>query len=76
MKANPGKYHLLLSGSDSSKITKWYGIETASSISPKLWENVPTEIKNPKALEELTCELKVRFPKAVLARYVNCSLNM
>ena len=29
MKANPGKYHLLLSGSDSSKIT--IGIKTISS---------------------------------------------
>ena len=36
MKANPGKYHLILSGNDSSKIT--VGNETISSSKcEKLW---------------------------------------
>ena len=42
-----------------------YGVETASSIGPKLWYKVPTE------MTDLKCELKVRFPKTVLARYIN-----
>ena len=32
--------------------TERYGIETTSFIGPKLWDKVPTEIKNSKSLEE------------------------
>ena len=32
--------------------TESYGIETASSAGPNLWDKVPTEIKNSKSLEE------------------------
>ena len=53
--------------SRSIPCTEEYDIETASSIGLKLWEKVPTDIKY---------ELRVRFPKTVPARYVNCSLNM
>ena len=56
--------------------TERYGIETASSIGPKLWDKVPTEIKNSKSLRNLKCKLRAGFSKTVLARYVNCSLNM
>ena len=56
--------------------TERYGIETASSIGPKLQNKVPTEIKIPNPLRNLKCELKVGFPETVLARYANCSLNM
>ena len=52
------------------------GTEAASSIVLKLWHKVPTETKIPNPLRNLKCELKVGFPKTVLARYVNCSLNM
>ena len=39
--------------------TERYGIETVSSIGPKLWDKVPTEIKIPNYLRNLKCELKV-----------------
>ena len=32
--------------------TERYGIETTSSIGPKLWDKVPTGIKSSKSLEE------------------------
>ena len=53
-----------------------YGMETASSIGPKLCNKASTEIKDSKSLEEFKCELKVGFSKTVLGRYVKCSLNM
>ena len=54
-----------------------YVIETASSIGPKLWDKVPTEIKNSKSYEEFKVQIKSWvFPKTVPARYANCSLNM
>ena len=56
--------------------TERNGTETAFSIGQKLWDKVPTEIKNSKTLEEFKARIKVGFPKTVLARYVNCLLNM
>ena len=42
-----------------------------------LWVyKVPTEIIIPNLLRNLKHELRVEFPKTVLARYVNCSLNI
>ena len=35
-----------------------YGIESASSISPKLWDKVHTEIKNSESLEEVKVQIK------------------
>ena len=43
--------------------TEKYGIETASSIGPKLWDNVPTEIKNSKYLEEFKTRIMSWVPK-------------
>ena len=43
--------------------TERYGIETASSIGPKLWDKVPTEIKNSKSLEEFKVRIKSWVPK-------------
>ena len=40
-----------------------YAIETASSIGPKLWDKVPTEIKNSKSLEEFKARIKSCVPK-------------
>ena len=48
--------------SRSIPFTERYGIETASSMGPKLWNKVPTEIKNSKSLEEFK-ELRFGFPK-------------
>ena len=62
--------------SHSIPCTKRYGIETASSIVLKLWGKVLTEIKFPNFLRNLNHKLRVGFPKTLLARYVNCSLNM
>ena len=58
----------------SMPCTEKYGIETASSIGPKLWNKVLTEIKIPNPLRNLKCELKVGFPKTVLASYVTMNL--
>ena len=38
--------------------TERYGIETASSIGLKLWEKVPTEIKNSKSFQEFKVQVK------------------
>ena len=38
--------------------TERYGIETASSVGPKLWDKFPTEIKNFKSLEEFEVRIK------------------
>ena len=43
--------------------TERYSIETASSIGPKLWDKVPTEIKNSKSLEEFKARIKSWVPK-------------
>ena len=40
-----------------------YGIETASSIGPKLFDKVPTEIKSSKSLEEYKAQIKSLVPK-------------
>ena len=53
--------------------TERYLIERASSIGPRLWNKIPTKIKNSNW--NLNCDLTVGFPKTVLARYVKCSLN-
>ena len=37
--------------------TKRYGIETASSIDPKLWDKFPTEIKNSKSPDEFKVQI-------------------
>ena len=42
----------------SMPCTERYGIETASSIGPKLWDKVPTEIKHSKSLEQFTVRIK------------------
>ena len=44
--------------------TERYGIETASSVGPKLWDKVPTEIKNSKSLEEFKARIKSWVPKS------------
>ena len=44
--------------SRSIPCTERYGIVTASSIDPKLWDKVPTEIKNSKSLEEFKARIK------------------
>ena len=44
--------------SRSIQCTERYGIETASSIGPKLQDQVPTEIKNSKSLEEFKARIK------------------
>ena len=43
--------------------TEKYGTETTSSIGPKLWNKVPTEIKNSKSLEEFKVRIKSWVPK-------------
>ena len=43
--------------------TERYSIETRSSIGPKLWDKVPTEIKNSKSLEEFKARIKSWVPK-------------
>ena len=43
--------------------TESYGIETASSIGAKLWDKVPTEIKNSKSLEKFKVRIKIWVPK-------------
>ena len=43
--------------------TERYGIETASSIGPKLWDKASTEIKNSKSLEEFKVRIKSWVPK-------------
>ena len=40
-----------------------YGIQTTSSIVPKLWAKFPTEIKDSKSLEEFKVQIKTYFPK-------------
>ena len=54
--------------SRSIPCTERYGIETASSIGPKLWDKVPTELKNSKSLEEFKARIKSWVPR-------NCSCN-
>ena len=49
--------------------TERYGIETASSIGSKLWDKVSIEIK------KFEIQFQFQIP-TVLARHVNCSLNM
>ena len=44
--------------SRSIPCTERYGIVTASSIDPKLWNKVPKEIKNSKSLEEFKARIK------------------
>ena len=48
----PYNLRILSKCNHSITFTERYGIETASSIGPKLWDKVPTEIKNSKFLEE------------------------
>ena len=55
--------------------TERYETETASFIVPKLWEKVQ-EIMNFKCLRNIKYELRVELPKIVLARSLNCTLNM
>ena len=43
--------------------TKKYGIETASSVVPKLRDKIPMEIKNSKSLEEFNVGIKSWVPK-------------
>ena len=43
--------------------TERYGIEATSSIGPKLWDQVHTEIKNSKSLEEFKARIKSWIPK-------------
>ena len=52
--------------------TERYGIETASSIGPKLWDKASTEIKNSKSLEEFKVRIKGWVPKNCL--YKICKL--
>ena len=40
-----------------------YGIAGASSIGLKLWDKVPTEIKNSKSLEEFKARIKSWVPE-------------
>ena len=47
----------------SIPFTERYGIETASSIGPRLWGKVPTEIKISKSLEEFKVRIKSWVPK-------------
>ena len=49
--------------SRSIPCTEKYDIETTSSIGPKLWEKVPTEIQNSKSLEEFKARIKGWVPK-------------
>ena len=56
--------------------TERYSIETASFVGLKLWDKVPTEIKNSKSLEEFKAQIKSWVPKNYPARYVNCQINM
>ena len=56
--------------------TERKGIETVSFVGPKLWDKISTEIKNSICLEELKVQINSWLSKAVLARYVNSSLNM
>ena len=49
--------------SRSIPCTEKYGIETASSIGPKLWDKAPTEIKNSKPLEGFKARIKSWVPK-------------
>ena len=55
--------------SRSIPFTERCGIETASSIGPKLWDKVPIEIKNSKSLEESKARIKSWVPK-------NCSCKI
>ena len=48
----PYNLRILSKCNHSITFTERYGIETTSSIGPKLWDKVPTEIKNSKFLEE------------------------
>ena len=54
--------------SPSIPCTEKYGIETASSIGPRLWDKVPTEIKNSKSLEEFKAQIKSCVPKNCLVK--------
>ena len=47
----------------SMPCTERYGIETTSSIGPKLWDKVPTEIKDSKSLEAFKAQIKSWVPK-------------
>ena len=49
--------------SRSIPCTERYGIEAASSIGPKLWDKVPTEIKYSKSFEEFKARTKSWVPK-------------
>ena len=49
--------------SRSIPCTERYGTEAASSIGPKLWDKVPTEIKYSKSLEEFKARTKSWVPK-------------
>ena len=47
--------------SRSIPCTEKYGIQAASSIGPKLWDKVPTEIKNSKSLEEFKARIIISW---------------
>ena len=47
----------------SMSCTERYGIEMASSVGPKLWDKVPTEIKNSKSIDEFRVQIKSWAPK-------------
>ena len=59
-------YHLKNQSKCSCGIpcTKKYGIETAFSIGPKLWDKVPSELKNSVSLEEFKARIKSWVPKS------------
>ena len=44
--------------SRSIRCTERYGIETASSIGLKLWDKVPTEIKDSKSFQKFKVRVK------------------
>ena len=49
--------------SRSIPCTERYGIETASSIGPKLWDKVNIQIKKSKPLDEFKARIKSWVPK-------------
>ena len=49
--------------SRSISCSERYGIAAASSIGLKLWDKVPTEIKNSKSLEEFKARIKSWVPE-------------
>ena len=51
-------------------------IETTSFMVSKLWDKVSIKIKISKSLEEFNVRIRVGFTKTILARSVNCTLNI